>query len=287
MKMKSNLLPGELKDLNWTTDQLGPALDSLRQYADTNASNAINWYFSKKEIWKRGAQIHRIAAILLVAYAGCLPILNRIFADNPPTSAILTIFGQLDTLWCAILVAIASTLLLIDRFFGFSSGWVRYVQTAQRISMEQESFRMSMERRRLEWCGETPPLEDARETFALIESFNARIRQIVAEETNTWAVEFSKVVSEIDDKVKEAGEKLRRGGILLIIENGEQCEGEWNVHINNGITEKRTGNSIALLLSSGLHKLVAQGTINSKSVRAEAVVQIRADEIQEARLTLK
>jgi low affinity Fe/Cu permease len=57
----------------------------------------------------------------MVAVAGVLPVLSQIFGAGSSV--------KIQPAWAAVALAIAVSLVALDRFFGFSSAWARYMAT--------------------------------------------------------------------------------------------------------------------------------------------------------------
>ncbi|HTT10754.1 MAG TPA: SLATT domain-containing protein [Burkholderiaceae bacterium] len=125
--------------LHWQCDQIQKSLDDQLTYVESEALNAIAWYWDKKKWKARLSRWIRLWALILTACAGLLPIVSYIARDaNWVTASAATASG----LWASALVGVAAALIGIDRAFGFSTGWARYVLAASEIRKRLEEFRM-------------------------------------------------------------------------------------------------------------------------------------------------
>src|SRR5438445_4629050 len=86
----------------------------------TAAQAQAKWYSLRRIDIKRWSRGIRFLSILLVGLGGIFPLVR-------------SISGQDVTNWGYITIAAAGTLLFIDRFFGFSSAWIRYTTTQMEI----------------------------------------------------------------------------------------------------------------------------------------------------------
>ena len=68
----------------------------------------------------------------MVAIAGILPVPAQIF--DAGSSVVI------QPAWASVALAIAVALVALDRFFGFSSAWARYMTTEQAISSALNQF---------------------------------------------------------------------------------------------------------------------------------------------------
>src|SRR6266852_3247495 len=137
-QISQDIRPGELRSLDWGPDHSNQSLDVIYQYVVDAASQAINWYLTARRSKKRWAQRLRVGAIFMVAVAGVLPVLSQIF--EAPSSV------KIQPAWASVALAIAVALVALDRFFGFSSAWARYMATGQAISAALNQFRLDWQK---------------------------------------------------------------------------------------------------------------------------------------------
>jgi low affinity Fe/Cu permease len=74
----------------------------------------------------------------MVAVAGVLPVLSQILGEG--SSVVI------QPAWATVALAIAVALVALDRFFGFSSAWARYMATGQAISAALNQFRLDWQK---------------------------------------------------------------------------------------------------------------------------------------------
>jgi hypothetical protein len=79
----------------------------------------------------------RLGAILAVAVAGLIPLIGELLKRNDKL--------WLSPAWATVALALAGLLIAIDRFGGYTSGWIRYVRTAQKLTSLQGEFRLDWE----------------------------------------------------------------------------------------------------------------------------------------------
>lgn len=283
MAVKGNLTPGKFPELSWEENATAESLRKLQDYAEQKAQDTIGWYCTKMRWRGLACRLFRVGAILSTAFAGALPILNQIASSGKASPIYIP---EMDAMWASAAIALAATLVLLDRFYGFTTSWLRFVQTAQLIGNALDSFRMEAERLRMAWKDSEPDEDEAAAMLDTIYGFVARTGQIVSEETAKWAAEFAEVIKEIDEQVRKAAEAARRGGLQLTVNNGDKCTDNWTVTIDNGGTHKRRGKTSSFLLPGGMHTLTVHGTIKGREVSAEQTFSITGDAITEVTITL-
>src|SRR5512132_2212921 len=108
--------------LKWgSAEEVGASVDELFRYSVRHAENAIGWYVDHKKPKRALGMILRAGAIISVSVAGILPLLTQIFIEKGKP--------VIQPAWASVALAVGLALVGLDRFFGFSSSWMRYTQT--------------------------------------------------------------------------------------------------------------------------------------------------------------
>src|SRR5271165_1911555 len=195
-----NIMPVETAPMVWDPADVPASLERLRQYVETEASKAITWYFNSKASKAFWSRWFRFLAIALSTAAGVLPIvLNLWKGHNPPLESGLLV---------SLLLGLAAGFFGLDHFFGFSSGWIRYVLTATAMQAALEEFRMDWQL--LSGHLSVPPSSE--QVLALVErakNFRSAIAGMVLDETKAWAAEFQTNLSQLEKNVKAEFEQQR------------------------------------------------------------------------------
>ena len=87
----------------------------------------MNWYYEKKNTLKKRAKFIRFAAFTFFALGGLVPIISLRWTE---------INTQLGYLF----LGLASICMMSNQVFGFSSGWIRYIQTHFQLKEEFDKF---------------------------------------------------------------------------------------------------------------------------------------------------
>lgn len=99
-------------------------------------------------------------------------------------------------------LVLASGLVAIDKFWGFSSGWLRYLKTRQLLENRIEAFHLDWA---ATWPGKDAPKgpADTKALLRLARTFLDDINMIVGEETNAWIQEFNASLQTLEDQVEK------------------------------------------------------------------------------------
>lgn len=200
---KDDLTPGNFPDdLKWSEGEATASLEKLYQFVNDECDRAIKWYFDKKRTKRILGYFFRVGAILALATSGVIPILGEIYEKEGVPG--------LSPAWATIALAIAGLFLSLDRFGGYTSGWVRYIRTGQALSGLQSDFRIEWESQRLIIQGGQTNSAVVEQTIQHCRDFLAQVNLIVGAETDEWAQDFQKVLVELEKKIKEKAENPNR-----------------------------------------------------------------------------
>lgn len=190
---KKDLEPKDSVNLSWHKDGIEASLGIIFQDVSEEAMNAINWYLNKKRRKKNGAVFTRVGMIVMVSIAGIFPMLVQIFSQWNIV---------IQPVWTSVFIGVAAALAALDRFFGFTSGWVRYIASETRLRQILSEFNLEWESKRAKWEGEIPNSDQVQEMISLAKSLVTQVNTIVQKETGAWIAEFKSSLKDLDDAIK-------------------------------------------------------------------------------------
>ena len=196
MKQRTrDLKPRELPQLSWQANDVVDSLSKLFDYVAGVGQEAVDWYYGAKRPKRRWGRALRLGAILSTGVAAGIPLLAEIFEQEGGKPGI-------QPLWAAVALAAAGLMVLLDRFWGCTSGWVRYLLAGQEASNALEQFRLDWQSAVIAWDSQGPTTEQAQGLVALAKDFLVQLQGIVREETRGWAAEFQTMLTQIDEAAK-------------------------------------------------------------------------------------
>ena len=202
-------LSDELLNLSWNRPDVDSSLAVLRRYVESEAQRQIDWYFRKIKAKSQASTALRFASIVLFVVGGLVPILKSTLTAEA-LKKIPFDFGQTGYL----LIAIAAGCLALDRFFGYSTGWIRYITTALAIENSLEEFRMEWTRRSAKLQGEAPNETELDQLLLTCATFSLAIRSQVEHETKAWVVEFQSNLAQLQEDLHAKAAEIKAGGAL-------------------------------------------------------------------------
>ena len=187
------------KDLEWHTENRWNSLEQLCEFVNYECEKAINWYYASKRIKSRMGYFLRAASIIAIAIAGMIPIVGEIYEQSDGSPII-------SPAWATIALATAALCVALDRFGGYTSGWVRYVRTAQRLTILQADFRLDWEEYRFR-CPQLTAAE-TQEGILLCRAFLRDVNVEVQNETTAWAQEFQQALLDVEKMSTHNGREI-------------------------------------------------------------------------------
>ncbi|NBB65247.1 SLATT domain-containing protein [Pseudomonas sp. ODNR1LW] len=137
------------------------------------ARRSTDWYRKKKRVRQSVSKFGRLVAIISLTLGGIAPLVSSIYESVHP------LVGY-------VLLAIGGFVLLADRVFGFSSGWMRFMLAATKIESATEIYRI----RAIGLLMEKPGVNDEA-VIKISEMFTAEVSSIIIDETAAWTEEFN------------------------------------------------------------------------------------------------
>jgi low affinity Fe/Cu permease len=134
----------------------------------------------------------RVAAIIMVATAGVLPVISQILSADGPV--------VIQPAWASVALAIAVALVALDRFFGFSNAWSRYMATGQAISAALNQFRFDWQTIKATHQGSAEQVtsNEIIRFLELAKRLAEKTDELVQAETSQWVMEFRETLTEME-----------------------------------------------------------------------------------------
>ena len=187
---------------NWDPAQPEVSLTQIHLYVLEEAAKSTAWYWRNKASKAMWSRIIRFTVWALAAVGGLLPILAVLLKDFF-TNLSFTKGSHLDLtngLWASLLLGVAAALLGLDKGFGFSSGWARYVLTATNIRKSLEEFRLDWTALRAKAGASLTP-EAVAPLLERAKQFRTDIEGLVLQETKDWVTEFQSTMAQMEKDV--------------------------------------------------------------------------------------
>jgi hypothetical protein len=181
-------------------------IEVLRDWAEAHTITAIEWYLKDKRSKRIGSRATRALAVIFAGIGGIVPLI----ADSL----------DIDVAVGYVFLALAAGCVAFDHFFGFSSGWMRDMSTAQALQQRLMTFRILWVRWQAEQAGVLPvdqaeqagqagvlPVkpDSVRSALDMIQALVIDVEKATNEETAAWIGEFKASLSGMDRLSKANG----------------------------------------------------------------------------------
>lgn len=260
---------GDLDIQDWGEEKSPEALTKVFSYVTGQAEDTIVWYLKRKASKRLGARFFRFSAIIATALAGLIPLFSEIYT----TSGV----PNISPAWASVALVIAVSFVGIDRFFGFSTAWVRFLTTELKIRNALQLFKIEWEIKSASLKGMKPNDEELLERLDMCKVFLITVNSAVENEMIAWKEEFQAALKQIDDAAQAKQEIQKMGGLTVTVKNSELFVNGWNVSIDDGLPKKCKGKTAAFgNLVPGMHVIKVFSTVKDEKHSAEKAVTIAA-----------
>jgi hypothetical protein len=183
-KREQDLEPGRFPELSWADGDLAASLEAVYHWVEGEAIRASTWYLQEKKAKSRWSRGLRIAAILFATAGAALPF---IAANN----------GVVDFEWGYVLLALAAGAVAMDRYFGFSTAWMRYITAEQAIQRRLQELQFAWASTQIARGNRVPSAHEVAAELEKLAAVAAALGDEVRTETMAWAEEFQTNIGEL------------------------------------------------------------------------------------------
>jgi hypothetical protein len=215
---QSNQPPRDIKPtpfpiLQGTDDQAKQKyVIEVYNYVDTTARAAIDWYLERKGPKRAWAQRLRLSAILLTTIGGIIPLLVSTGVLPRGNGLEYAQFGY-------VALALAGACLALDKFFGFSSAWMRYLATSTALQrlLNEFYFDCALLNSNLSSPSAGPSDRDA--MLRRAQTFLQAMLSEIEKETTAWVAEYRSNLADLEKSARQELESSKPGVINLTVTN--------------------------------------------------------------------
>ena len=187
--------------LTWSRSEIRHSLDELYVWGERLAADAIAWYMVEKRRKGRAARVLRAASIVLGTGGAAVPVVA--LALGRPSAAS----------WAFLLLALAAGGVAFDRFFGYSSAWLRYMATVTSLRAQLVEYQTAWAKEMVGMSAREPDRTDAIRLIDFVRTFAWNVNDTIRVETEAWLVEFHTRLTELESRLQQSETgHVRRGG---------------------------------------------------------------------------
>jgi hypothetical protein len=276
-----NLFIPELRGLSWGSDtEIEASIHHLYRYAERRADESIRWYLRSKGPKALASRGLRMATIGFTTLGGLAPVIAALGWMSGRDAQWV---GQLGYLF----LGLAAASVGVDKFFGFSSAWMRYITSALFLERALSEFRLEWAMLRAKLGGRPPTPDQVQLMIQRIKEFVLRVDSEVEKETQEWISEFQKNLAEIERSAQSRAESARPGAIDVTVANGMETGDGFTVSLDGMTVATVRGTRYQVgYVPPGTHKVAVSGRIGGKALDASELVNVPPGAIAKVALAL-
>lgn len=224
-------------------------------------------------------------AIVLASVGALLPLV--ITAVSRFAEFNVRMKDLVDAQWGYIAFAAAAACVAADKFYGFSTGWIRFMKT-------QLGLERALSDLRYDWVTLLAKLEDKEPTPDQIQLMLLRLKDFVLfvrgqieQETDAWVLEFQSNLADFANTVKSKTELSKPGSLQVTVSNAKDFDAGIKVRLDNAEEQLIVGTQCLFrAVTPGPHEVLVRGTQNGKTFEISSLVKIVPDSLLPLSVTL-
>ena len=267
-------------------DDRAAMLMALGDVGVGRAKRAIDYYEAGLKPKRNGARKLRMGALLLGTAAGLTPLVVALVVTIwlPNNIPLVRDLVPLSAIFAAAAIACVA----VDRLFGYSSAWMRFVSASLELQSRRTVFASAWAKERVR-AGATPTSEHVAASLDVLGTFLASIDDVVRSETQAWVAEFRGALADLDktiqatrDQYASGAAPVDRGAIEVRVTGVATFDGaSWSLEVGGGDPSTYAGASSAAVmhLAPGLVKLAVKAKRGGQDLAAEHPAMVEAGKI--------
>ncbi len=177
----------------WEDSNPEQSIQAIYNWTIDKVKRDAEWYLTNRRSNKSLSRFIRTSSIFLAALGTLCPL-----AD----SLSLKIFKNITfSQFGYIFFAIAASLFLFDKFFGLSSGWMRYISTHMAINKLIDEFQYEWLILNQPTAGE--PFAQRKAKLEKMKNLCTQVNELKITETNLWISEFQSNMAQLDKFISD------------------------------------------------------------------------------------
>jgi hypothetical protein len=275
-----NLKESPFEHLSWKEEDRAASLQAVFDQVQGKTLDAIDWYIARKALRSTLSQLLRLGAICFATIGGVVPLLRA--AELWPKS----LPGEMGQIGY-VAFAFAAGCVAIDRFFGLSSAWMRWMTTALTLQRMLAEFQLDWSLMQVRLAGRPPGQHEVEQMLLRIKEFRGAVMQVIERETQSWVVEFQSNLAELHKVAQARTESLEPGVIAVTVTNGTEADGELVVLVDGSPRERFRGTHCRVTpVFPGHHTVTVRGAVSGIPAEASSSVSLAAGALAMTTLVL-
>lgn len=264
----------------WNATKPDESLILMHQWAVKKAHERINWYKDNSKTKRILSVLLRIIVIFFVAAGGLCPLIDAtgVFKQVGLDSFTLGKWGYVS-------MAFAAAIVGFDKFFGLSTGWMRFIVTQLSLERVLQEFHydwafLLAQQQEQQVKTNIPLLKRAKD-------FTLRVEDLVKQETDAWVQEFQSDIAELTKVLKTEVETRKPGSIRVTVTNAKNFE-RVAIRLNDNQIKELIGVTEGLIeaVPPGRYEVTAVGKKDNRECKDSKVIEVQPNAMASVEITL-
>jgi len=256
---------------DWDPSDAAKSITLLYKWTVKTAESRIAWYDRSRKPKKAGSQWLRVFSILFAAIGALCPLVDatKIVSDK-------ILLGQ----WGYVFIALAAAIVGYDKYFGLSTGWMRYIVT-------QLSLEKTLKEFQYDWIFLNAQQANTSALLGRIKEFSLQVENLVRHETDAWVLEFQSSVAELERVLKTEVETKKPGHVKIAVTNATDFD-MVIIKLNDDPVKELVGVTEGLIDSvpPKQYEVTAIGRKGDKESKGSKVIEVQPNSVTSVEMTL-
>jgi len=269
----------------WDTGNSWGSLQAVFQVTLKQGDAAIAWYHENIRAKRAGSRILRSIAILLASVGALLPLV--VAAASRFAGSEARVKDLVDAQWGYIAFATAAACVAADKFYGFSTGWIRYMKTQLALEGALTDLRYDWVVLASKLSNQQPTTDQCQLMLQRLKDFVAFVRAQVEQETDAWVLEFQSNLVDLANTVKSRVDAVKPGSLQVTVSNAKEFDGGIKAILDHA--DERNVEGAQCLFSAvppGAHEVLVRAKKADKTFEIATVVKIGPDSLASLSLAM-
>ena len=188
--------------------------------------------------------------------------------------------------WGYILIALAGAFLLFDRYFGFSTSWMRYMTAQMALQKALERFQLSWAVWRIAVKNQKPTDDQHNSGIALLNNFQQQTAELIEKEFQIWVTQFQEQLTALQAAIDKDRKERYPGNLVVTFHAQTAITGPADIYLNNRLAQQTdSGSMLFSALNPETH--LVQVKANKGALQGSKTVKVESGQTSEVSIELK
>ncbi|MGH9396694.1 MAG: SLATT domain-containing protein [Terriglobia bacterium] len=253
----------------WDENDPMGSLATLFRFTYEKGQKRIDWYKDNVTGMRFGSRLCRGAAIIFIGIGSLLPLVGAASVGlGWDAKKIPFGFGY-------VAFALAAGCLGYDKYFGLSTGWLRYIKT-------QLALEAGLDQLRLDWMsliakvqGNKPTPDQIQVLLKRLQIFVQFVDAQVQQETNAWILEFQTNLAELAKAAQVRADAQKPGQVLVTVSNAKDLDPAFTASLDGIETKQADGGQCMFFdVPPGDHRVLVTGAKAGQPYQDSQIVSV-------------